>query len=102
MSGFGSGLLWLSYMSNVSLGSHGAVCISVHLSGIMNGFTQVIALAGDASAVATALISTELTPNSDPISVGTALPRADVRYTCTWTRSACPDTGSVGNDTSPV
>src|SRR5204863_8509961 len=93
--------LWLSYMSKESFGSHGPVCISVHLSGIMNGFTHVIALAGDASAVAIAVMSTRCTPNSDPMSVGTALLRAAVRYTCTWTRSACPP-GSFGNDTSPV
>ena len=39
----------------------------------MNGFTQVIALAGDASAVAVAMMSTVGTPKSGPISVGTAL-----------------------------
>ena len=52
----------------------------------MNGFTQVIALAGVASAVADALISTVGTPKSDPISVPTEL--APARWTSTWTRCA--------------
>src|SRR5439155_26879246 len=87
-------------MSKVSFGSHGPVCFSVHLSGIMNGFTHVIALAGEASAVAVAVMSTEFTPNIDPSSVGTAVPRVPVRYTCTLTRFDCP-VGLTGNVTSP-
>ena len=38
------------------------VCISLHLSGIVNGFTHVIALAGDASAVAIAAMSAVAMP----------------------------------------
>ena len=45
-------------MSKVSFVSQGGVCFSIHLSGIVNGLTQVIALAGDASAVAVAPMST--------------------------------------------
>src|SRR2546426_11879621 len=72
----------------------------MYLSGIMNGFTHVMALAGAASAVAVALMSTWLTPNSTPISVGIGLPRCAVRYTSTLTRSLRPFV--FGNVTSPV
>src|SRR5947209_5230132 len=65
----------------------------------MNGLTQVAALAGEASAVALAPISTVGTPKSGPISVGIALLRAVVRNTCTATRVGRPK-GSLGNVTS--
>src|SRR5215212_6167787 len=84
-------------MSNESPASHGGVPTSFHLSGIMNGFTQVIAFAGDASAVAVALISTLGTPKSDPIKVETELSPA--RWTFTWTRLLAP-VGPTGKVTS--
>ena len=69
----------------------------------MNGFTQVIAFAGDASAVAVAVMLTVLTPKMPPINVGTGLFRsaASVRYTSTLTRVGLP-AGSFGNVTSAV
>src|SRR3982751_634223 len=85
--------------SNVSFGSHGPVPFSIHLSGMVNGITQVSALAGDTSAVAIAPTSTLRRPKKVPISVGTALLRAVVRNTCTWTRLFCPE-GDSGNVTS--
>src|SRR3954447_14514982 len=85
--------------SKVSSGSHGPVPFSIHLSGIVNGITQVSALAGDTSAVAIAATSTLRRPKNVPISVGTALLRALVRNTCTWTRLFFPD-GESGNVTS--
>src|SRR5947207_3352911 len=99
-SGFASRLLWLSYISNVSSGSHGPVCRSTHLSGMMNGLTHLTAFAGDASAVAIAITSTVRTPKIGPISVGIGLSRAVVRYTKTRTRLFTP-VGPVGNVTSP-
>ena len=77
----------------------GGLFFSCHLSGIMNGLTQVIALAADASAVAIASMSTCCTPKNVPISVGTGLVRAAVRNTWTATRVGCP-VGSFGNVTS--
>src|SRR3954447_7383823 len=85
--------------SKVSSGSHGPVPFSIHLSGIVNGITQVSALAGETSAVAIAATSTLRRPKNVPISVGTALLRAVVRNTWTWTRLFCPD-GDSGNVTS--
>src|SRR5438093_4086727 len=73
-------------MSNVSPVSQGGVPTSRHLSGIMNGLTQVIALAGDASAVATGPTSTVFTPIIGPRNVATGFPRAVVLYTFTRTR----------------
>src|SRR5437764_14576182 len=95
MSGFASGRPLLSTLSNVSVGSQGPVCFSIHLSGIVNGFTQVSALAGDASAVAVAVMSTVLTPKNVPINVLTGLVRPAVRNTVTATRVGWPD-GSFG------
>ena len=66
----------------------------------MNGLTHVIALAGVASAVAVAAIFTVLTPNIEPISVSTGLPRAAVRkHVDDLTRFAAP-LGLSGNVTS--
>src|ERR1051325_2539086 len=79
--------------------SHGGFVFSIHLSGMMNGFTHVIPPAGDASAVAVAAMSIVDRPRNDPRSVLTGLLRPPVRYTFTRTRFACPD-GSVGNVTS--
>ncbi len=79
--------------------SHGGVCTSFHLSGIVNGFTQVMALACDTSAVAVAPMSVVVTPKYLAISVETGLPRDAVRRTVTLTRDASPD-GSSGNVTS--
>src|SRR5216110_2809594 len=67
----------------------------------MNGLTHVMALAGDASAMALAAMLTLLTPNIDPIIVATALPRVAVRKTSTCTRLLCPE-GLSGNVTSPA
>ena len=80
---------------------HGFVMgfFSTHLSGMVNGLTHVIALAGDASAVATALMFAVLMPKYCAISVETALPCAASRYTQTRTRFAAPE-GSVGKETS--
>src|SRR5690349_3432225 len=71
---------------------------SIQRSGIANGFTHVIALAGDASAVAVAETSTVGTPKSVPISVGTALLRGADLNVLTLTRSA--PNGPTGNVTS--
>ena len=60
--------------------------LRVHLSGIVNGFTQVIALDGDASAVAVAPMPTLDMPKYRAMSVETGFPRAAVRYTVTLTR----------------
>ena len=65
----------------------------------MNGFTQVIALACEASAVAVAPMSAVAIPKNFAISVDTGLPRAAVRRTVTLTRVGCP-AGSSGNSTS--
>src|SRR6185503_20242584 len=77
---------------------HGGVLFSCHLSGIVKGFTHVIALAGDASAVAVASMFTVGTPKSGPISVGIGLLRAPVRNTLTLTRLF--PVGPAGNVTS--
>src|SRR4029453_14065228 len=77
----------------------GGDCISLHLSGIVNGFTQVMALACDTSAVALAPMSVVVTPKYLAINVETGLPRDAVRRTVTWTRDGSPD-GSSGNLTS--
>src|SRR5215204_6361609 len=77
----------------------GGVCASIHLSGIVNGLTQVIALAWDTSAVAVAPMSAFVTPKYFAISVETGLPREAVRRTVTLTREGSPD-GSSGNVTS--
>src|SRR5580765_3897326 len=110
MSGFASGApvfclppcVW--YISNVSLGSQGQIsvahCFSIHLSGIVKGRTQSSALAGIAAALAVAVTSTDVVPNSCAISVGIELDRAAVRYAVTCTISDCPVTGSRGNVTS--
>src|SRR6187549_3322039 len=78
---------------------HGGDCFSIHLSGIVNGFTQVIALACDTSAVAVAPMSALVTPKYLAISVETGLPRDAVRRTVTLTRDGSPE-GSSGNVTS--
>ena len=65
----------------------------------MNGFTQVIALACETSAVAVAPMSAVAVPKYLAISVDTGLPRAAVRRTVTLTRVGCPS-GSSGNSTS--
>ena len=83
----------------MSSASQGGVCFSIHLSGIVNGLTQVIALAGDASAVASAWMSTSVTPKKRPISVPTGLPRSSLRNTRTFTRLFRP-VGPSGNVTS--
>ncbi len=83
-------------MSNVLFDG---VFFSVHKSGIMNGLTQVMALAGDASAVAVASMSTWFTPKNTPSSVETGFNRAAVRNTWTATRVGCP-LGSLGKVTS--
>src|SRR5437660_9177612 len=75
------------------------VLASLHRSGIVNGLTHFIALAGDTWAVAVAMMSTCDTPKSDPISVGIALPLSAVRKTSTFTRFGWPF-GSSGNVTS--
>src|SRR5262249_54634022 len=92
-------------MSKVELTFHGpsatplsSLCSS-HLSGIMNGLTQVSAFAGDASAVPAAPLSAGGPPNLPRRSVGTGLPRAVVRNTFTATRVGFP-AGSFGNVTS--
>src|SRR5262245_28818258 len=102
MSWGDNGFPWLSYMSKVELSESKppGSCFSIHLSGIVNGLTHVIALAGEASAVATASMLAVFTPKTRPISVCSGLPRAAVRYTCTRTRLFCPE-GDVGNVTSP-
>src|SRR5204863_9559686 len=79
--------------------SHGGLLTSVHLSGMMNGFTQVMPPAGAACAVAVAWMSILVTPNSRPSSVGTASCRPTVRNTSTFTSFACPKLSS-GNVTS--
>ena len=48
---------------------------SIQRSGIVNGFTQVIALAGDASAVAVAPMFAVAMPKYCAMSVETGLPR---------------------------
>src|SRR5215204_4200733 len=99
MSGLASGTPLLLNASKVSVPSQGGVCFSCHLSGIVNGFTQVIALAADASAVAVAAISAVAMPKYFAIIVGSGLPRAAVRYTVTFTRLGSP-AGSLRNSTS--
>ena len=89
----------LSYRSNVLPVVQGGVLFSIHRSGIANGFTHVIALAGEASAVAVAAMSTVGTLSSGPISVSTGLPRAALRKTLTATRLL--PVGPTGNVTSP-
>src|SRR5678815_2173894 len=59
--------------------SHGGSLTSVHLSGMMNGFTHVMPPAGDASAVAVAAMSIVERPSSEPRSVVTGLRRPAVR-----------------------
>src|SRR5438874_8026269 len=88
----------LSYRSNVLPVVHGGVLFSIQRSGIANGFTHVIALAGDASAVAVAAMSTVGTSSSGPMSVSTGFPRAVLRYTFTATRLL--PVGPTGNVTS--
>src|SRR5678816_2845450 len=78
---------------------HGGLVSSIHLSGMMNGFTHVMPPAGAASAVAVAAMSIVERPSSDPRSVVTGLLRPAVRNTSTLTRFGCPD-GSFGNVTS--
>ena len=80
--------------------SQPGVCFSVHLSGIVNGLTQFIAFAGEASAVAVAPMSAVCMPKNFAISVDTGLPRAVVRNTSTLTRLNSPELGSGGNVTS--
>src|SRR3954467_3901252 len=96
MSGFASGLFLLSNRSKESFGSKGGSCFSIQRSGIVNGLTQVIAFAGDASAVATALTLAVLMPKYLAISVSTGLPRELSRQTLARTRFAWP-VGSSGN-----
>src|SRR5438477_8724909 len=83
-------------MSNVSVGSQGPVWFSVQRSGIMNGFTHVIALAGEASAVATAPTSTVLMPTMGPRNVATGFPRLVVLNTFTRTWSIAGNVTSAG------
>src|SRR5262245_64096070 len=85
MSGFPSGTFLDANASNVSLGSNSGVWRSVQRSGIVNGSTQVIESAGDASAVATAWTSTVLIPKYCAISVAIGLPCAASRNTVTLT-----------------
>src|SRR3954447_7073244 len=99
MSGLAMGLPFASTRSKPSSPSQGGVCRSIHLSGMVNGLTQVIAFAGDASAVATALMSVEATPKYLAICVETGLPREAVRRTKTRTRLLLP-AGSLRNVTS--
>ena len=66
---------------------------------MVNGFTQVIALATDASAVATAPMSVDTVPKYLAMSVETGLPRAAVRRTATRTRFDSP-VGLLRNSTS--
>jgi hypothetical protein len=100
MSGLAIGLPFLSNASYPSSSSHGGVCFSIHRSGMVNGLTQVMALAGDASAVATAPTSAVFTPKYCAMSVDTGLPRDAVRRTLTRTRLGSP-VGSLRNCTSP-
>src|SRR6478672_6720284 len=86
-------------MSNVSLGSHGPVWFSIHLSGIVNGLTQVIAFAGEASAVAVAAISAVDIPKYFAIRVDSGLPREALRKTVTFTRFETPPV-PIRNSTS--
>src|SRR6476620_4970347 len=95
-SGLAIGLPFESIASNPSLGSKGGVCFSIQRSGIVNGLTQVIASAGDASAVAVALMPTVAMPKYCAISVEIGLPRLASRYTVTLTRLLVPD-GSLRN-----
>src|SRR6188508_2317857 len=66
---------------------------------MVNGFTHVIELAGEASAVATALMLAVLIPKYCAISVDTGLPRDESRHTVTRTRFGSP-AGSFRNCTS--
>ena len=66
---------------------------------MVKGLTQVIALAGETSAVAMAPMSAVAMPKYRAISVETGLPRDDVRRTATRTCVASPDESS-GNVTS--
>src|SRR6185503_14182331 len=80
VSAFATTLPHLSQWSYVLLFMfHGGFVFSVHLSGMMNGFTHVMPPAGDASAVAVAPMSTVERPRSDPRSVVTGLLRPAVR-----------------------
>src|SRR5829696_9876991 len=97
-SGLASGFPLLSNMLNSSFTSHGPFWRSDHLSGMVKGITQVSALAGDASAVAVAMMSTVGTPKNGPISVGTGLALCAVRRTVTCTRLL--PLGPAGNVTS--
>jgi hypothetical protein len=85
MSGFASGFPLLSTTSNVSVGSHGGVWLSTHLSGTVNGLTHVIAFAGCASAVASAPMSTVSMPKMGAKNVVSGLPRRLLRSTRTRT-----------------
>src|ERR671935_1938814 len=78
-SAFGITFPLLSYRVNVLvLIFHGGFVFSIHLSGMMNGFTHVIPPAGDASAVAVAAMSIVETPSIEPSSVLTGLLRPAV------------------------
>jgi hypothetical protein len=67
----------LPYRAKVSAGVHGSVSgfFSIHLSGIVNGFTHVMAFAGDASAIATARTPAVSIPKYFAMSKETGLPR---------------------------
>src|SRR5687768_14571548 len=98
-SAFGIRSPLLSYRSKVLLTVHGGLEFSIQRSGIVNGFTHLIAFAGEASAVAVAPMSAVGTPKIPPISVWIGFVRAVVRKTSTRTRFACPPAPS-GNVTS--
>jgi hypothetical protein len=95
----------LSYISKVEFGVQWpsglpfASLFSIHLSGIVQGLTQVAAFVSEASLVAVAPMSTVDIPINFAMNVGIALFRATERNTWTATRVGCPD-GSLGNVTS--
>src|SRR5215467_9792401 len=104
-SGLGRGFPELSYKSKVEFAVQGpsgmpfASLFSIHLSGIVQGLTQVAPFVNEASLVALAPMSTVEMPNNFTMNVGIALFRATERNTWTATRVGCPD-GSLGNVTS--
>src|SRR3954462_13943003 len=101
MSGLAIGFPFLSNASYVEVSEfHGGDVFSIHLSGIVNGLTQSIALAGEASAVAVAPISAFAIPKYRAMLVATGLPLESVRRTATATRSDAPVVGFIGKVTS--
>src|SRR5690242_2614158 len=100
MSGFAIGTPLLLKASYVLLGVHAGSCFSIHLSGIVKGFTQSMALPGAASAVAVAPIVADVMPKYAAISVDTGFPRSALRQTVTFTRLCSPVVGLWRNSTS--